>query len=145
MTAWVPCPVSHKRETEEERINIYAKNTPASKYTKQISTDLKREIDGHTKIAENSSLSFSITLSIILTENELETRDFVTNAHCSQANNILRGRSCAESQYKCKKFKKTETISSLFQPQCEEPRQHQQTEKQKIHKYVERIQPTPEQ
>lgn len=80
MTAWVPCPVSHKRETEEERINIYANNTPASKYTKQISTDLKREIDGHTKIAENSSLSFSITLSIILTENELETRDFVTNS-----------------------------------------------------------------
>lgn len=77
--SWVPCPVPHKRETEEERINIYANNIPASKYTKQISTDLKREIDGDTKIAEDSSLSFSVTLSIILTENELETKDFLTN------------------------------------------------------------------
>lgn len=80
MTSWVPCPVPHKREMEKERINIYANNIPASKHTKQISTDLKREIDGHTKIAEDSSLSFSITLSIILTENELETKDFVTSS-----------------------------------------------------------------
>lgn len=79
MTSWVPCPVPHKREMEKERINIYANNIPAFKHTKQISTDLKREIDGHTKIAD-SSLSFSITLSIILTENELETKDFVTSS-----------------------------------------------------------------
>lgn len=51
----------------------------------------------------------------------------------------------SHSTSKCKKFKKTEAISSLFQPQCEEPRQQQQKEKQKIHKYVERKQPTLEQ
>lgn len=107
MRSWVPHPVPHMRERERERINIHANNIPASKYTTQIFTDLKGEIDCNTKIAEDSSLPFSTTHQSFREKIKKKQRT------CSHQHNA-QDRSYDESQYKCKELKKTETISSLF-------------------------------
>lgn len=98
---------THERKGERERINIHANNIPASKYTKQISTDLKGEIECNTKIAEDSSLPFSTT------HQSFREKIKKTQRTCSHQHNA-QDRSYDESQYKCKELKKTETISSLF-------------------------------